>query len=687
MLRLFLLLFLLTGFFGCKERKETTPSVKSPDGRLEVTFLLREGQPFYRVDFDGSIIVGPSRLGFKLKGEDMSEGLIAGVNENSSYDQKWETVWGEQAAIRNNYNQLKVKLRKNKRPMHITFKVYNDGLGFRYELPEQPGIDSILVMDELTEFNFNGDHNSWYLPVAPHPDYKLPYNTYERLYKSGNISTLDSVHTPVTFETADGLYLSLHEANLTDYASMTLKRGEGTKLAANLVPWPDDVKVRVKGKLTTPWRTIQIAREAGELITSPLVLNLNDQNTIEDVSWIKPMKYVGIWWEMHLGKSTWEAGAKHGATTENVKRHIDFAAEHNIGGVLVEGWNTGWEQWESWKGFTPTFDFVTPYPDFALEELVAYAKEKDVQLILHHETSGDVRNYELHMDSAFSLLNRLGVNAIKSGYVGPINPKGQHHHGQYMVNHYQKAVQLAARNKVMLDVHEPIKPTGLRRTWPNLMTREGVRGMEYNAWSEGNPPEHTTILPFTRGLAGPIDYTPGIFDIEFNKYKPNNSVKSTLANQLALYVVLYSPLQMAADLIENYEGHEAFKFVEDVPVDWETTKVLNGKIGDYITVVRKDRNSPDWYLGSITDENARELKVSLGFLGDKTNYVAEVYADGPEADWKRNPLDYRIVQTLVTAETEMELKLAAGGGVAIRFRPATEADVKALRPMMKKQGE
>jgi alpha-glucosidase len=530
-------------------------------------------------------------------------------------------------------------------------------VGFRYEFPEQANLKDFEIMSEETQFLFPGDPTAWWTPAD--------FDSYEHLYTTGPLHSLDAANTPVTLKTDDGLYLCIHEADLTDYAGMTLARVDepAVGLSSSLVPWPDGSKVKGAAPFKTPWRTIQISTWPGGLVESSLVLNLNEPCVIEDTSWIKPMKYIGIWWGMHIDKYTWHIGDRHGATTENAKRYIDFAARHGIPGVLIEGWNTGWDRW----GQEGAYDFVTPYPDFDLPAVVAYARSKGVVIIGHHETGGDVPTYEKQLDKAFSLYSDLGVPAVKTGYAGAIYPRGYHHHGQWMVRHYRMVVKKAAEYRLMLDVHEPIKDTGISRTYPNMMTREGVRGTEYNAWETGNPPEHMTILPFTRMLAGPLDYTPGIFDLTFDAHKPNNRVHSTLANQLALFVVLYSPMQMAADLIENYEGHPAFTFIEAVPVAWDETRVLNGEIGDYVTIAR--RSGAEWYIGSITDENARVLSVDLKFLEPGRAYTARIYADAPDAHYETNPTAYEIREQCVTRDTILNLELAPGGGQAIALIP------------------
>jgi hypothetical protein len=512
-------------------------------------------------------------------------------------------------------------------------------------------------MSEDTRFAFAGNHTTWWIPAD--------FDSYEHLYYQTPLDLVFAVNTPVTMKTEGGLYVSLHEANLTDYAGMTLALvpDEINTLRTSLVPWPDGSKVKGSTPCKTPWRTIQIATWPGGLVESSLILNLNEPCVIEDTSWIKPMKYIGIWWGMHIGKYTWHEGPDHGATTANAKRYVDFASRHGIPAVLIEGWNTGWHRW----GQEGAFDHVTPYPDFDIEEVVRYAKEKGVGIIGHHETGGDVTTYDRQIEFAFRLYRDLGIHAVKTGYAGKIYPRGQYHHGQWMVNHYRMVVEKAAQYRIMLDVHEPIKPTGISRTYPNMMTREGVRGTEFNAWSEGNPPEHVTILPFTRMLAGPLDYTPGIFDLTFDEYKPGNRVRSTLANQLALYVILYSPLQMAADLIENYEGHPAFKFIKEVPVDWDETRVLNAEIGDYVTIAR--RKGDTWYIASVTDENARALTVGLAFLEAGKTYQARIYADAPESDFESNPTAYEMREQQVTRDTILNVELARGGGQAITITP------------------
>ena len=544
--------------------------------------------------------------------------------------------------------------------MELVFRAFDDGVGFRYVLPEQPNLGRFDIMSEETEFRFAGDHTTWWIPDD--------HDSYEHLFRETPLSGVEGANTPVTMATTDGLYLSVHEANLTDYAGMTLVPvpGAANALAAELVPWADGTKVMGTAPLATPWRTLQVGERPGDLVESHLILNLNDPCVIEDTSWIRPMKYVGIWWSLHIGKESWHEGPTHGATTENAKRYVDFARDHGVGGVLIEGWNTGWDRW----GAQGAFDYVTPYDDFEIDEVVRYAEKNGVSIIGHHETGGDAADYEQRVDGAFEFYGKAGIKAVKTGYAGGIYPRGQRHHGQWMVYHYRKVLEKAAAGRIMLDVHEPIKPTGISRTYPNMMTREGVRGMEYNAWSEGNPPAHTTILPFTRMLAGPLDYTPGIFDIMLEDYKPDNRVHTTVAKQLALYVVLLSPLQMAADLPENYEGNPAFEFIERVPCTWDETRVLTAAIGDYVVIAR--RSGDDWFLGGITDEDARELDIELDFLDGDGTFAARVFADAPDADWRTNPTAVEIFDTEVGSADSMTLRLAPGGGQAVWFSHVTD---------------
>lgn len=607
---------LATGVFAKGHDQGDESVVTSPDGRIKVRFILDKGVPHYSVSYGDTVLIRPSSLGFHFKEKKPLDDnfKIIDVRRNVFYN-TWRPVWGQTSKITNYYNELVIYLKEEVPPyrkMNLVFRVYNDGVGFRYIIPGQESLETINIMSEDTEFRLSSNNTTWWI----HND----WDSYEYQYLETPLNHVMSASTPVTMKTPGGIYLSIHEAALVDYAGMALKRDldRDYTLVSELCPWPDGVKVKGRTPLKTPWRTIQIGAAPGDLLESNLILNLNDPCALEDTSWIQPMKYVGIWWEMHIGKSTWEAGPRHGATTERAKYYIDFAGKHGIGGVLVEGWNLGW------GGTWDDQDYTTPYPDFDLVEVAKYAEERGVEYIAHNETGGNVINYINQIEEAYSLYNSLGIHAIKTGYVadnGMIKPRGQHHHGQWMVNHYLDVIKKAAEYEIMIDAHEPIKPTGLYRTYPNFITREGVQGMEYNAWSAGNKPEHTTIIPFTRMLAGPIDYTPGIFDITFDEYRFLNRVHTTRAKQLALYVVIFSPLQMVADLPENYLDDNGnplpeFKFIQDVPVTWDETLVLNARIGDYVTIAR--RRGQEWYVGSITDEKPRRLMVPLAFLEDGT---------------------------------------------------------------------
>ncbi|MCX7987315.1 MAG: glycoside hydrolase family 97 protein [Bacteroidales bacterium] len=637
--------------------------VTSPDKSISVTVKLQKGKLYYQIAKDNKVIIAPSSLGLKFKNIPHMIGDFSLVGKNiSSFDNTWEQPWGEQRWVRNNYNELSISLKdKLKREMQIVFRVFNDGVGFRYQIPAQPSLDSLIIMDETTEFNFTQDEKAWWIPVHRENSY------YESIYRLTSISNIDTANTPITFELQNGLYLAIHEANLTDYASMTLeKKKEGHGFISCLIPWSNGVKVYAKAPMSSPWRIFIIGRTPGELATSTLMLNLNEPCVLSDISWVKPSKYIGIWWGMHLGTYTWSQGPNHGATTANTLRYIDFAAKHGFDGVLVEGWNYGWDG--NWYENGNTFSFTKPYPDFDLEYLAQYARSKNIQLIGHHETGGAVSNYERQMEEAFQLYNRLGIRYVKTGYVNKYLDGKEWHDGQYGVRHYRKVVELAAKYQINIDNHEPIKPTGLCRTYPNLMTQEGGRGQEYDAWSPdgGNPPSHTTTLPFTRMLAGPFDFTPGTFNFS-NPANPKTRVQTTLAKQLALFVVIYSPLQMASDLPENYEGKPAFEFIKRVPCDWEITLVPQAKIGEYVVTVRKDRNSDNWYVGAITNELARELKLKLDFLNPNSQYKAHIYIDGENANWQDNPYDIKIFTIPVKAGDELPLRLAAGGGAAIEI--------------------
>ncbi|GAA0739034.1 glycoside hydrolase family 97 protein [Gaetbulibacter jejuensis] len=693
-------LILTVLFFSCNQKEKHITEVTSPNSEVKVNFNLNaQGQPFYTVMFNNKTVVDSSYLGFEFTNAKALKDNFNIVNTTTStFNETWQMPWGEQVDVVNHYNELRVELQETselKRKLNLVFKVYDDGIGFRYEFPEQANFKEALIKDEHTEFNLTEDYNTFWIPGD--------WDIYEHLYNTTKLSEVDAlqfanhknlaqtyipenaVNTPVTMVGADGTHLSFHEAALIDYSGMTLKVDtKNLDLKSNLVGSENtDYKVKRMLPFETPWRTIQISDNAPELIESNLTVNLNEPNKLGDVSWFTPMKYTGVWWEMHLGKSSWDYGmtqnmstwtdtggahGKHGANTENVKRFIDFSAKNNIGGVLVEGWNTGWEHWIGFEDREGVFDFVTPYPDYDLDEVTRYAKEKGVEIIMHHETSAATETYTKQQDTAYALMQKYGMHSVKSGYVGKILPKGEYHHGQYMVNHYNSAAIKAAKYEVAVNAHEPIKATGLRRTYPNIISREGLRGQEFNAWASdgGNPPEHLPIVAFTRMLSGPIDYTPGIFNIKFDEYKPDNQVNTTIAQQLALYVVIYSPIQMAADLVEHYEANpEPLQFIKDVGVDWQQTKVLNGVVGDYVTIARQERETGNWFVGGITDENARTLDLTFDFLDENQSYEAVIYRDGDKAHWDNNPLDIIIEKIEVSKGSNLSVKLAEGGGFAI----------------------
>ena len=650
--------------------------VASPDGRNVVDVAVHEGGLYYIVKRDGKDLLRPSRLGFVFSGAPNLRDSLRIVNTaKRSFDSTWTQPWGEVARVRDHYNEMRVSVQETApraRKFDVVVRSFNDGIGFRYEIPAQSGVTDLVITDELTEFNFADNPKAWWIP-SDHPR----LDRSEMLWSSSPVSRLDSVQTPITTESTDGkTFMVIHEANLVDYPRMFLAGIglESRTLVAALAPMRDGVKVRARTPLITPWRTIQIADRASDLTLSVLGLNLNPPNKLGDVSWIKPMKYVGIWWGMHINTDTWNSGPKHGATTAQTKRYIDFAAANGLGGVLVEGWNIGWDG--NWIDNRNAFSFTKAYPDYDLPGLASYAKSKGVRIIVHNETSGGIENYEKQMDDAFKLYNSLGLDAIKSGYVTDTLSGGHSHYSQFAVRHHRHVLDMAAKYKIGMVVHEPIHDTGERRTYPNMLSREGARGQEYNAWSGdgGNPPEHESILFFTRMLTGPMDFTPGVFDIMIKRPSgkdrgPNDSrPRTTLAKQLALYVVLWSPVQMAADLIENYANQPAFQFIRDVAVNWEQTKVLNGKIGDYVVVARQERNSQNWFIGAVTDEEARTFDVPLSFLPPGKAYVAEIYADGPGANGVTNPLPISISKRPVTSASRLSIRMAPAGGQAIRLR-------------------
>jgi hypothetical protein len=654
------------------------------------------------VYFNQKQIVKTSSLGFALSDDSTfyKDFELLG-SEKKTVDETWKPVWGEVSQIRNNYEELTVHLKHKgtaSRYLDIVFRVFADGVGFRYVFPKQADLKYFIVTNEFTHFNLTGDHKAFWIPGD--------YDTNEYPYTTSKLSKVDAwklaktatdiavrvvpdqyaVQTPLMMKTNDGLYINIHEAALSGYPAMQLHVDRSTSsLSSILVPDAVGNKAYLHAPFKTPWRTIVVSDKATDILASKLILNLNDPSVIQDPSWIKPIKFVGVWWEMQIGKSTWRyseyadstdgngkliPNGRHGANTENVKRYIDFAAKNGIGGVLVEGWNTGWEDWfGNWK--EDVFDFVTPYPDFNVKELTAYAASKHVKIIMHNETSGSATNYERQMDTAFRFMNKFGYTSVKTGYVGKIIPRGEHHDGQWMVNHYERVAKKGVEYKVMVDMHEPPRPTGMQRTYPNWLACEAGRGNEYNAFSNGNNPDHETIMPFTRLMGGPMDYTPGIFKLKnYSPEDPTRQVHTTLVKQMALYITMYSPVQMVSDLLENYEAKpDAFQFIKDVAVDWDDSKILEAEPGDYITIARKEKGKDNWFIGAITNENARSTIISLDFLDKGKKYTAIIYADGENANWKDNPGSYKIQKLKVDAKTKLNLKLAPGGGAAISIMP------------------
>jgi len=678
-------------------------NVSSPSKTISLSFKLSsDGKPTYSVSYKTKPILKESTLGIAIK---ESKSLEANFRIDSigqkSFNETWQPVLGEQSNIKNSYNEMTIALSQpsTDRRINIIFRVFDEGIAFRYEFPKQKNLNYFIISDEKSQFNLAGNHKTFWIPGD--------YDSQEYAYNETKLSEIDNskldlnngigvktiassfrVQSPLMMKSADGIYINIFEAAVVNYPIMHLDVDiKNFGLTSNLVPNAIGDKAYLQAPCVSPWRTIMMSTDARDIVGSKMILNLNEPSKIEDTSWIKPMKYVGVWWEMHVGKSTWDyAGSqnaqnaadgslkpsgKHGATTENTKRYIDFAAKNGFDGVLVEGWNVGWEDWfGNWK--ENVFDFVTPYPDYNLKEVNDYAKSKGIKMIMHHETSGSVANYERHLDRALNLMKDYGYPAAKSGYVGRIIPRGEFHDGQTMVNHFNFVARRFADYKLMVNSHESSRPTGYSRTYPNYIAAEAARGNEFNAWSVGNPPMHETILPFTRLLGGPMDYTPGIFEIKMSYYDKTKTeqVHTTLAKQLALYVTMYSPLQMAADLPENYERYaDAFQFIKDVAVDWQDSKYLEAEPGDYLTVVRKEKNGERWFLGSITDENARKTEIKLDFLSPNKKYQAIIYQDGTDADWKNNPKSYAIKTIEVTSKSKIKLNLANGGGTAISFKP------------------
>lgn len=704
--------FLLVLFMSSAAMAE---SITSPNGQLQLNFSVNsQGEPVYELFYKGKAVIKPSKLGLELKNDPgLMNGFTLADTQTSTFDETWEPVWGEVKQIRNHYNEMAVTLdqKAQDRNIIIRFRLFDDGLGFRYEFPLQKNLNYFVIKEERTQFAMTGDHKAFWIPgdydTQEYDFTESKLSEIRGLMKSaitGNASQTQfsptGVQTSLQMKTADGLYINLHEAALVDYSCMHLNLDDKNLIFESWLT-PDAVgdKGYMQAPCKSPWRTVIVSDDARDILASKLTLNLNEPCAYEDVSWIKPVKYVGVWWEMIAGKSTWaytddlpsvklgetdysktKPNGRHGANNENVKRYIDFAAAHGFDQVLVEGWNEGWEDWFG-HSKDYVFDFVTPYPDFDVKMLNAYAKSKGVKLMMHHEASSSVRNYERHMDKAYRFMVDNGYNAVKSGYVGNIIPRGEHHYGQWMNNHYLYAVKKAADYKICVNGHEAVRPTGLCRTYPNLIGNESARGTEYEAFG-GSKPFHTTLLPFNRLIGGPMDYTPGIFDtkLDFMGDLPHGQVQTTLAKQLALYVTLYSPLQMAADLVENYEKHmDAFQFIKDVAVDWDDSEYIEAEPGDYITVARKAKGTDNWFVGGITDENARTAGFTLDFLTPGKQYVATLYADGKDADYKENPTSYQIKKGIVTNKTKISVWEARSGGFALSLIEATPAEKKSVK--------
>jgi hypothetical protein len=661
--------------------------ILSSNGPVQLmTHVQSDGKFIYAVYYKNKPVVASSSVGFLLNKPDIALNAFNLLSVDSvMVDNTWEPVWGEQNTIRNKYKEFIFHLADQKTDayfVNIIFRLFEDGVGFRYEFPKQKNLNYFIVKEEQTQFTLTGDHKTFWIP-GDFDTNEYTYNTtklseidaYTASAKEKDIAVVslispNAVQTPLMMKSAEGLYINIHEAALVNYPAMNLLLNkENLSFTSVLVPDAVGNKAYLQAPFKTPWRTIIVSDKATEILSSKMILNLNDPSKIKDPSFIHPQKFVGVWWEMHTGKATWfKEGGKHGATTQNVKKYIDFAAQHKFDGVLVEGWNTGWEDWfGNWK--EDVFDFVTPYSDYDVDALTKYAKAKGVKIIMHHETSGSAVGYERRMDTAYRFMVNHDMNTLKTGYVGKIIPRGEHHDGQWMVNHYNRVADKTAQYKIMLDAHEPVHPTGLHRTYPNWMANEAARGTEFNnAPTLGIVPEHNTILPFTRLMGGPMDYTPGLFHFQLNQFEieRKQKVRSTLAKQLALYVTMYSPLQMAADLPENYEKHlDAFQFIKDVPVNWSATKIIEAEPGDYITIARKAKNNKDWFIGSITDENARMLNIKLDFLDKTKKYKAIIYKDGKDADYETNPEVYAIEQKMVNASTDLLIPIAKGGGCAI----------------------
>ncbi len=691
--------------------------VTSPNGIVSIDFQLKNGIPTYKVDYKGKPVIKESRLGLELRdGKNLTDGFEQLNATTSTFDETWQPVWGEVKEIRNHYNELLAELKQpsTDRYMNIRFRVYDDGVGFRYEFPQQKNLVYFVIKEEHSQFAMTGDHTAWWIPGD--------YDTQEYDYTESKLSEIRSllsnavtsnasqtvfsptgVQTSLQMKTDEGLYINLHEAALVDYSCMHLNLDDKNLVFESwLTPDADGFKGRLQTPCHSPWRTVMVSDDACDILSSHLILNLNEPCKIEDTSWIKPVKYMGVWWEMIAGGKPWsytndipsvklgetdyrkvKSNGNHPANTRNVKKYIDFAAKHGFDQLLVEGWNVGWEDWfGNQKDYV--FDFVTPYPDFDIEQLNRYAHDKGIRLMMHHETSGSSRNYERHLEQAYQLMNKYGYTAVKSGYVGNILPYGEHHYGQWMNNHYLYCVVEAAKHKIMVNAHEAVRPTGLCRTYPNLIGNESARGTEYQAFG-GSKTFHTTVLPFTRLQGGPMDYTPGIFEMNISKLNPNNDshVNATLANQLALYVTMYSPLQMAADLPENYERFmDAFQFIKDVPVDWDNSIYLEAEPGKYVTVARKEKGTNNWFIGSATGDANHQSVISLDFLEKGKDYIATIYADTKDTDYKSNPQSYQIVKGIVNSKNKLKINTVEAGGYAISLFEVTNSDeMKGLKKL------
>ena len=711
MKRLLLIFVLAVGTFFSQAEEIT-----SPNGKMKLTFELSNGTPVYQLQLEDKTIIKASKLGLELKdAKPLLSGFTLADSQTTTFDETWKPVWGEQSEIRNHYNELAVTLNQSatNRKMIIRFRVFNDGLGFRYEFPEQDNLIYFVVKDERSEFAMDGDHTAFWIPGD--------YDTQEYDYTKSKLSEIrglmknaitpntsqtpisaTAVQTALMMKTDDGYYINLHEAALKDYSCMHLELDDKNMVFKSvLTPDAQGNMAYMQAPCTTPWRTVIASQNAGDILLSNITLNLNDPCAYENTDWIKPVKYVGVWWEMITGKSSWAytnlpsvklgetdyskttPNGIHAANTQEVKKYIDFASENGLDAVLVEGWNEGWEDWFN-KSKDYVFDFVTPYPDFNVVQLRDYAKSKNVHLMMHHETSSSVRNYERHLDTAYQFMADNNYNSVKSGYVGNIIPRGEYHYGQWMVNHYLYAVKKAADYKIMVNAHEAVRPTGLCRTYPNLIGNESARGTEYEAFG-GNNVDHTTILPFTRLIGGPMDYTPGIFETHVSAYSPDNNsqVRTTIARQLALYVTMYSPLQMAADLPTTYEKYmDAFQFIKDVALDWDKTLVLEAEPGDYITYARKEKGSENWFVGRTNDEETRTSEISFDFLNPGQKYIATVYSDAKDADWKTNPQAYEIKKYVVSSQSELKQQCAPGGGYAISIIPVLDkSELKGLKKL------